>query len=791
MKFKILLTCFVQLSTVLLYAQTLNILPSDPNIQYMGRFSFADPDAPTFSMPSTSITIAFEGTGIKANFSSSGTSFIYVIVDGNDNPYQRQVTAVNGNNNEIILASGLPSGSHVVKVVKSNEYDTKLTFNGATITGTAILSPPPRPGYQIEFYGDSNPSGWSAWDVRDAGNAQHSGAYHTYPGITSRLLGAEYSNMSAGGWGATSKTRRYNMNDAYDRIHVGDRATTANTWDFQNNYWNFSPDVVVINLGANDYYNGATESQIRDGWDQLVTSLRGHYPTAHIVMANSYGWAFQEPADYVDQFVNDKHQSGDTNISYIRFPWLWGQEHAVINEHAGFADMLAAHIANEMGWPAPGISGLSSFGLNGNVGNGSFESSLIDGFADGWRPFASWSNPTYVTDAGSAFDGTSYIHADDTYGVMHANDAAPGDVFDLSVYMKATQGNSGRLKYEFRDQGQGIIFSDQVDAVITSNWSEVNLTTIAAPSGTWQINVILEAVNGSNVDFDLVSMSKNNGTVPVSGVSVSPSSASILVGQTQQLTATISPSNATNQNLSWSSNNSSVVTVDQNGLVTAVGSGVATVTATTLDGGFTDDAIITVTAGGTATSLYVNEIILGSVSAGGPNNKGTSTVFLLNNEGNPVSNASVTGSFSGDFNETHTGTTDSNGAVLFTTVGKKKGEVSIDFCVDGIVHPALTYDPSDNVITCTGSSGARSENDSEPEGTLRIYPNPALFGEVNIEIPNLDGGSLLVIDLSGKTILQRSIEGNSPLLKLSLNKGTYILKLRSEKIKLNELIVIR
>lgn len=72
--------------------------------------------------------------------------------------------------------------------------------------------------------------------------------------------------------------------------------------------------------------------------------------------------------------------------------------------------------------------------------------------------------------------------------------------------------------------------------------------------------------------------------IPVSNVTIDKSSASIQKGKTQQLQATITPSNATNKNLTWTSSNTSVATVDQNGLVRGVGVGTATITVTTEDG---------------------------------------------------------------------------------------------------------------------------------------------------------------------------------------------------------------
>lgn len=75
--------------------------------------------------------------------------------------------------------------------------------------------------------------------------------------------------------------------------------------------------------------------------------------------------------------------------------------------------------------------------------------------------------------------------------------------------------------------------------------------------------------------------------IAVTGVSLSSNTLTIEVGKTSTLYATIAPSSATNKNVTWSSNDQSVATVNQNGRVTAVKKGNTSITVKTQDGGFT------------------------------------------------------------------------------------------------------------------------------------------------------------------------------------------------------------
>jgi hypothetical protein len=166
---------------------------------------------------------------------------------------------------------------------------------------------------------------------------------------------------------------------------------------------------------------------------------------------------------------------------------------------------------------------------------------------------------------------------------------------------------------------------------------------------------------------------------------------------------------------------------------------------------------------GIATDLYVSNIVTGTQSAGQGNKNGTATVTILDNNANPVTNASITGTFSGTFSETISGSTSSNGSVTLVTTGQAKGSVTVDLCVDNVTHGSLTYNNSLNVITCTGGGSARLSENLEADEVqevietlksgIKIYPNPfrsEFKVEISLDISTAFKASIMSLD--GKII---------------------------------------
>lgn len=160
-----------------------------------------------------------------------------------------------------------------------------------------------------------------------------------------------------------------------------------------------------------------------------------------------------------------------------------------------------------------------------------------------------------------------------------------------------------------------IYSSDDISAFTKTSGSEkvVVMANLRNASKTFVIPSTLagtykDAYSGANVTLTagttqsfsafqyLVLTNSNVGVVAVTGISVSPSNATIGIGASQQLSVAVLPTNATNQNITWTSSNAAVATVNSGGLISGLSAGTTIITVKTADGNKTATTIVTVNA---------------------------------------------------------------------------------------------------------------------------------------------------------------------------------------------------
>ena len=119
-------------------------------------------------------------------------------------------------------------------------------------------------------------------------------------------------------------------------------------------------------------------------------------------------------------------------------------------------------------------------------------------------------------------------------------------------------------------------------------------TITGTPSAEGSSTFTVKAENSAGSASKEYTLNIKPATVSVTGVTLDPTELSLYTGESETLTAKVQPANATNKNMTWESSDPNVVTVED-GTVTAVKAGEATITVKTVDGGFTATCKVKVT----------------------------------------------------------------------------------------------------------------------------------------------------------------------------------------------------
>ena len=157
-------------------------------------------------------------------------------------------------------------------------------------------------------------------------------------------------------------------------------------------------------------------------------------------------------------------------------------------------------------------------------------------------------------------------------------------------------------------------------------------TITGTPTTAGQFTFTATATNSAGSDSEEYTLTIK--AVSVTDVSLDKDTLSLYTGDTASLTATVEPDNATNKNVTWSSDNADVATVD-NGTVTAVSAGTATITVTTEDGQKTAACTVTVTDKTYMISADATALNFGSAYTGYAQ-PAAQTVTLTNTGNQPV-----------------------------------------------------------------------------------------------------------------------------------------------------------
>ncbi len=399
----------------------------------VGRFDLTDPKNPVFDWPGSYISARFQGTDVTVTLETltRGTQkgppadvagqpfplrpvvFVSVIDDGDPTFF-----TVEPNKTSYPVARGLDaSRPHEIRIHRESEaVQGPIRFGGIQIGGGSLL-PPTERQRRIEYIGDSITCGYGdrganatcPFDIPDpSANGERvpvsESNYLAYGSLAARQLDADavticfsgkgvYLNYTEAG-GAQESSAKEQAFDGNDPVLLDGKTTitlpssdnqrpayylrtlggevTAPLWDFSKD-----PDtqVVVINIGTNDFARDLNQDSVPDGtidrptfqkdYETFVRDVvRKNRPNAHIFLALPPMVTDSFPLDntrtdlrnILNAIVNDMNAKGDTKVYFIELVQMGTRYglgcdyHPNLEVHRIMADQVAGAIRTKTCW---------------------------------------------------------------------------------------------------------------------------------------------------------------------------------------------------------------------------------------------------------------------------------------------------------------------------------------------------------------------------------------------------------------------------------------------------------
>ncbi|HEY0256838.1 MAG TPA: SGNH/GDSL hydrolase family protein [Candidatus Methylacidiphilales bacterium] len=328
------------------------VAPSDSSVHLVGRFDTQDPAGPRCAWSGSEISIHFQGTGVDVKILDDKRHLDYfqVVVDG------VPTTVIPAAKDQTVYhaASDLPDREHTVQIIKRTEAKLgqvqflgfEIASGGKPLPWTAVAK------HRMEIIGDSITCGFGdeTNSKADPFTPATENNYLTYEALTARRFGAEYTCIAWSG---------YKMYPDKTIPSIWDLNLPPQP-DSKADLSKWKPEVIVINLGTNDYWDAVPDSSTWvKAYEAFLTTLRTAYPDADVFLTNSVMLIPDRDGKLVgslQQIVQDETAAGDKKVHLVRFDredpvaGMGSADHPNLKTHAIMADVLSGAIAKELGW---------------------------------------------------------------------------------------------------------------------------------------------------------------------------------------------------------------------------------------------------------------------------------------------------------------------------------------------------------------------------------------------------------------------------------------------------------
>ena len=267
-------------------------------------------------------------------------------------------------------------------------------------------------------------------------------------------------------------------------------------------------------------------------------------------------------------------------------------------------------------------------------------------------------------------------------------------------------------------------------------------------------------------------------TIPVTGVSLNTNSATIIVDSTLQLNATITPENATNKSITWSTSDETVATISSSGLVRGISPGNATITVESVDGNFEATSEITVVSIPENTNIVDVTLSEGDIDC----YNALQTITIAGNDGSVIIESGANVEFiAGQSIVFLPGFHAQSGSIVHANITTDNS-----FCTETFVQSiVLAYEKGENIETEKISS-------EEEIRDIKVYPNPN-SGRFVVDLLQFENKVLVIIFNSMGMIVYRNVLNSADENEIdipNMRNGIYFIKAYSKKGVFTKKIIV-
>lgn len=324
-------------------------------VTYTGRVQHADNGDVRFDWTGIYAQTDFSGGAIAVDMSSTRPCYFNVFIDGR---FVRKVYVDSLAHQRILLADKLGGGTHRLRLQRACEGGGITTIHGYYGAKGAQLKGVGRKPRMIEVFGDSYTCGYGS----DSPNQQEhfkietENVDHAYACIIARYFDADYAIAAHSGQGMVRNYGDKKQRSDYPML-LRHTKLFDNIDSVEYDFSQYLPDLVLINLGTNDFSREVTPTpdQYVGNYVKMIQNLRKHYGDVPVlcIMPHSARKYLQVCFPILrERLYNDKNvYLAEPMLEILRNGRDYGADgHPNYQGHRKIAMKLIPQISNIMDW---------------------------------------------------------------------------------------------------------------------------------------------------------------------------------------------------------------------------------------------------------------------------------------------------------------------------------------------------------------------------------------------------------------------------------------------------------